>query len=414
MTSYKKLFSNTYSTQAKSAFIIGVLCILGLFFSRAALSFASAGFGALALYQLFKTPRTWLNKPIIVTSIILVLYLLSSYFKTPNENLAEFIQEAGTRLAFLAILVPLVAQPLPEKMVRALLVVFCWCAFVVAFGTLVNYLLNFEEINIQISQSKPIPIITGHFHISFSYMLALAVLSGIALSFLWKGPERRVWLMVPLIGNFLLIHVIAARTGLVSMYAALLVVGFLYFAIEKKAPGKAALALVAMMGVGVLAISFIKPLNNRFKNTVVDVSNYLNGGNANWWSGGMRLEGLENGWHVFLDHPVTGVGMANLNDAVQEKYEERGTLLLEENRINPHNQFLSYLIAGGVVAFLLLMTILYQCFTRSWTQRNWLLMGFVVLSFVGFNLESFLERQFGSCLFALSVGLLFSLNFSRK
>lgn len=398
------------------SFVLVLCCVVGLFFSRALLSISTAALGAMALYQFIKSPRLWLDKPVIIVSILMVLYLISSIFITDEAHMEQFGNEAATKLAFIAVLVPLMARPFPQGMVAKVLVFFCVCAMAVSVATFVNYLLHFEEINFLISQSKPIPIITGHFHISFSYMLGFAVLAGVGLLFAWKEEVtiKKSFIVIPLIVNFILIHVIAARTGLLSMYAGLLVAGFFFLAIEKKAPLKASMALVGLIGFGTLAVLFIKPLNNRFQNTVVDVSNYLNGGNANWWSGGMRLEGLENGWFVFLDHPITGIGMANLDDAVQAKYAERGTLLLKENRINPHNQLLSYLISGGIIAGSLLVVILLMTFRQAWLRANWLLMGFVVLSFVGFNLEAFLERQFGSCFFGLLTGLLFSLNFSRK
>ena len=416
MTNSKESTKSILPLFDKATFVVVLTFVIGLFFSRALLSISTAILGALAVYQLLKKPGIWSGKPVIVLSVILVLYLISSYFVTPKENMTQFGNESATKLAFLAALVPLIARPMSKTKVAQVLAFFSWCAMVVALATFINYLMNFEEINALISKSKPIPIVTGHFHISFSYMLAFSVLSGVTLLFSWKDvlPFKRWIVVFPLAINFLLIHVIAARTGLLSMYVALIATGFLFFAIEKQALFKAIITLTGVIGFGVLAVIFIKPLNNRFQNTVVDVSNYMNGGNANWWSGGMRLEGLENGWFVFLDHPVFGVGMANLDDKVQAKYKERGTLLLEENRINPHNQFLSHLISGGIVAGFLLILILFMMFRQSWLQGNWLLMGFVVLSFVGFNLEAFLERQFGSCFFGLCTGLLFSLNFSRK
>jgi len=397
-------------------FVLAIAASFGLFFSRAVLSIATVFFGLLAIWQVaFKTSKLLKNR-IVLAGLFFVFWLAISFFYTSQVNRGAFFNELAFKLSFIAILMAIISVPLKQRQIHIILLVFVYSAMLVALGTFMHYVANYAEINELISQSKPIPIITGYFHISFSLMLGFSVLASFWVLFFTKGEQSglRKFFWVPLVINTILIHVIAARTGLLAMYIAFAGAGFFYFALEKKQAIKSTILVLGMVVMAVLAISFIKPLNNRYKNTLVDLNVYINDENPNWWSGAMRLEAIENSWYIFLENPIFGVGMADLNDEVQGMYKKNGTLLLPENRVNPHNQFMNILVSGGLVAFILFIMFWAFAFVNAFSSANWLLLGLLIMFFIGFNLESFLERQFGTCFFGLALGLLSRDEFSKK
>lgn len=353
-------------------------------------------------------------KKIHLILLALLLWLGISYFYTSTENQSAYFGEMAFKLSFVGLFFFGSTLQLRKKHLHIALIVMAYAAMLVAIGTFANYMANYQEINELISKSKPIPIITGYFHISFSFMLGSSVLFLIYLLFLDKVAFKKVFYLIPLIINFILMHVVVARTGLVAMYLGIIALVFFYFSIEKRKWIISSSISMSMVIIGIIAISFIKPLNNRYQNSIRDLNIFMNEENANWWSGAMRLHALENSWHIFKENPVFGVGMADLTDEVQVMFSKRGTLLLPENRINPHNQFVNFLAVGGLPAFLLFMAFLGLMIWRSIKYQNWLLMSFLVMAFVGMNLESFLERQFGACFFGLMFGLLIKHDFSRK
>ncbi|MFY0674367.1 MAG: O-antigen ligase family protein [Bacteroidia bacterium] len=391
-----------------------VAAFVGLFFSRAILSVSTVG-----MIVLFAFNKSFLNKSLELQNshkilILLLVWLALSIFYTSNQNQPAFFNEMAFKLSFVGLFLFASTISISLKQLQLILLVMAYAAMLIAIGTFANYLGNYQEINELISKSKPIPIINGYFHISFSFMLGTSVL--IMAYFLFFGkPAFRKWLfLVPLLVNFVLMHVVVARTGLVAMYAGLLALIFFYFSIEKGKWIYSTSITLGLMVIGILAISFITPLNNRFNNSMHDLNIYLNGENANWWSGAMRLHALENSWHIFKENPLLGVGMADLTQEVQEMFSKRGTLLLPENRINPHNQFANFMVVGGLPALLLFLLFFGLMIWHSIQYRNWLLLAFVVMAFIGLNLESFLERQFGSCFFGLIFGILTKGDFSRK
>lgn len=401
---------------SKIVFGFTLLAFLGLFFSRAILSIATVGLGISAVFQLYLNAKYLVDKPLIWALLLFGVWLSCSYFYTDPANIKNFWNELAFKLSFVSLGISLYLTVFSKNEIQILIAVFSYSAMLVAVGTFVNYLMNYEQINEMISQSKPIPVITGYFHISFSFMLGFSVLFCFWALFLSKSVSKwPKWILaVPLIVNFGLLHIIAARTGLVALYGGFFGILLCYLAIEKGKPFQSIVGMAVLVGFMVLAIAFVKPLNNRFKNTLVDINVYLNDENPNWWSGAMRLHAIENSWNIFKENPIIGVGMADLNDEVQKMFEKKGTLLLPENRINPHNQFINLLVVSGIVGFILLFLILAFALIPSLKSANWLMVGFLVMLFVGFNLESFMERQFGSCFFGIMLGMLFQPHFSRK
>lgn len=405
-------FIQKHINKAGLAFLIAAF--IGLFLSRALLSIATVGMIILFAFNYASAkPKLELKKihPILLA---LLLWLGISYFYTSTENQTAYFGEMAFKLSFVGLFFFGSTLKLEKKQLHIALIVMAYAAMLVAIGTFANYMANYQEINELISKSKPIPIITGYFHISFSFMLGTSVLVLIYHLFLDKAVFKKVVYLIPLIINFILMHVVVARTGLVAMYAALMALIFFYYSIDKGKWVYSTTITASMIVIGIAAISFITPLNNRFKNSMHDLNIYLNGENANWWSGAMRLHALENSWHIFKENPVLGVGMADLTDEVQEMFAKRGTLLLPENRINPHNQFANFMVVGGLPAILLFLLFFALMVWQSIQYRNWLLLSFVIMAFIGLNLESFLERQFGSCFFGLMFGLLIKGDFSRK
>ena len=62
----------------------------------------------------------------------------------------------------------------------------------------------------------------------------------------------------------------------------------------------------------------------------------------------MRLEAWKTASAAIAQHPLTGVGPGDVNIAMQAQYEAEGSVLWEENRIPPHNQFLENMLASGI------------------------------------------------------------------
>lgn len=166
--------------------------------------------------------------------------------------------------------------------------------------------------------------------------------------------------------------------------------------------GLTAVGIIAL----VLAVSFVPALQQKYQNTKTDIERYRTGGDINYYSISTRLTAMENAWQIFKKNPVLGVGPADLEVEVKQQYELDQTRLIEENRKNPHHQFMETLVTIGLPAFLLLCLIFIIPFSNGSATRNLLFLLFLVIVFVSFQVESVLERQVGIiffCFFYLSL-----------
>ena len=120
---------------------------------------------------------------------------------------------------------------------------------------------------------------------------------------------------------------------------------------------------------------------------------------------GARFEMWQASWQIFVEHPFVGVGWGKYQHYAQKLVDEGLRNPTAAQWVHPHNQFLSALVSGGVLAGLaivLLFLIPLLVFLRHFRSasssediRRYALAGILLLTvFAIFNLsESFLERS---------------------
>jgi O-antigen ligase len=103
---------------------------------------------------------------------------------------------------------------------------------------------------------------------------------------------------------------------------------------------------------------------------------------------------------IIRDHLLFGVGTGDVEDALMEKYEEKGITLAVEQRLNAHNQFLQTWLAIGIPGLLALLLMLLLPAWRAFRRYN--LVYFLFLFIIAFNFifESMLEAQSGVVFYA--------------
>lgn len=392
----------------------GSLLVIGLFFSRAFISIGGAFLALSFLLRLFSNGIKVLLKPTTLLGLAIFFFLAISYFWT-DEGKDSYWPLLQIKLGFLVVLLGMSGVTLKQKWIDFLIVLLIVSAFVIGLGSVINYLVHYEELNEAVKQSKPIPIINGHWHISFSYMLAFSFFGGVHLFRVSQGFKRFKWhLLVMACLNAIFLHILTARTGLVAFYAT---VGFyLLWLIVIKQKWVLGLTVFILGAVSIFsAIRFIPSLNNRYHNSVIDLRNAINGGNANYRSGTMRIRAMQAGWLVFTENPWKGVGMGDLRPAIVQAYDDMDAQLLPENQILPHNQFVNFMASIGVFGLLLFLLFWISPLRYfSSIQNPLLLLQFLVLSFAAMNLEALLERQIGTAFFTFFFLLLSTASRSKS
>lgn len=151
-----------------------------------------------------------------------------------------------------------------------------------------------------------------------------------------------------------------------------------------------------------LSISFLVMLpktKNKFKE-LLTLKTIENGTVST--SSNIRFTLLFDGFELFKEAPLTGYGIGDYNDILNQKSESRNDFFIGKN-YNVHNQYLSFLLIGGIPLIVLFLYFLYTKITNALLMNNYLLITVIVFYGVTMLFENILERENGVIFFALFI-----------
>ncbi len=148
-----------------------------------------------------------------------------------------------------------------------------------------------------------------------------------------------------------------------------------------------------------------KRLRVRIYETIWEVDQYRKGANPSGHSVTQRLEYLKTGWAIFRDHPWAGVGTGDTRESFDQKYTELQSRLDPAWRQRAHNQFLTFLIAFGIIGFTLIMTSLILPAILEKRFGSYFVLMFFITAMLSFLNEDTLETQAGVAFFAVFYAL---------
>ena len=276
------------------------------------------------------------------------------------------------------------------------------CCLVSATASIINYLINHQDIIRLYAQSRVMP--TWPDYIRFSLLVSMASVAGAVLLAGHRLPRAVRWATGVGVGVlFLFQHLLAVRSGLVTLYAAGLGwLGWLGYAQGRWRAALAGLALAAALGVGSLLL--FPTLQNRIADTRFDAEQVNSAQAANNFSVTGRLYSYEVAWALIRQHPLLGVGKTGMEAEIAGQYSYRYPEITKDHYLLPHNQFLYNLLAYGAVGLLIFLTGYYYPLWRALRTGNVLVILLYLILTLSFLVEYTLETQIG-----VLVGLFFLL-----
>jgi len=375
-----------------------ILLIFAIPYSRALISISTGMLAIAALSELI------LNKPVanfknkyFLCLTALVIYCLIDGLRA--NSVSEWASMFGIKLPLF--IFPAVVLIFKEKITPAFIktwsVFFCISISSATLGSMINYWMNYAEINVLVLQSKNVPIIGGMHHITFSVYCAFAVFVSSYLALNWK--IKWAWILAFI--NILGLHIITARTGLVGFYFACGILGLIYIINNKPDPKYLLLAVTMVVILPLAAYQFIGSFHNRVLNTIEDIKVIRDQKDANYQSMGMRIEATKTAFRIVKKHPLIGVGFSNLSEEMYAQYEEDKSILYKENQILPHDQFIMEAAVHGIVG--LVIIILFYLFPvfSNFNKLSPLFISLWALLFFASFFECLFNRQHGVILVSL-------------
>lgn len=387
-----------------------ILLSIGFVYQTATPFFLSVGSVALGISAIIP-PYSWKKNWIALALIALWLFnALSGYW---SDDTAAWSRIITRQLALLFIpLAILSGIELTAKQTKGIHLTWIGISALFALISLFRYFLHKEAIDLSLIESGAIPIWdgiskpwelnaissskfnnSGINHIYFSILQAIAILfCGVR----YAKSRQVIWLVLGII-HLICIHWFLARTGIVALYFAGLI---LFFRLAVKAANKKMMLVFALSVIALPLISYFSfdAVQNKVKNSIADMQAVSGRRSINHRSLAMRVEAWKTSWYLIQKYPF-GVGAGDVESAMAKQYEEDRTRLWMENRIPPHNQYLETAVAAGIVPALLLLTLLIGGIIHTWRRNNLLSLGIFSCLLISLCFESILQTQLGICLF---------------
>jgi O-antigen ligase len=156
-----------------------------------------------------------------------------------------------------------------------------------------------------------------------------------------------------------------------------------------------------IMNFSVLLFSIVlltnNPIKTRFETMWSALGNIQTKNNNSVESNTARIIMWSTSIDVWKENFVFGTGTGDYDDELtklNKKYKNNGVV---KERLNSHNQFLNTSVQLGLMGLMVLLTIFYSSFMFS-EKKMWQFLILLVF-FINFSVESFLETQAGIILF---------------
>ena len=399
-----------YQTGRLSQYLLLLACVaagVGIFASRAlvALSPVVGVVAACAQPHLRVRLRQGLGLRTVVCIGLLYLFLVSSGLYT--TELGIWRHEVYRKLPFVVVpLVFAVAVPLNSRQKFGVGLLYVGLATLLSITTLRGYLIDPAEANRLINIGHNVPATTGIFHIHFSIMLALAFFFALLMrSSPVAMPATRWVLLGCAMVIFVVMHILAYRTGLLVLYAMFLFDAIGLVVLQRRLV-LGLLTLIVLLGFPPLAYHSLNSVKERVDTTFYDIEHYQTGQDINDFSASRRLAAWETAVLLVREHPVLGVGMADVDQAMLAQYSYYNFNLKPKNWAMTHNQYLEYAVGGGVVGLLLWLLVLFAPFLQPPLRRNPYVIHFLLMMSVANLVDSLLQMQIGFNMFVFLYGFL--------
>ncbi|MEO0896559.1 MAG: O-antigen ligase family protein [Bacteroidota bacterium] len=383
--------------------VFAMMAVLNI--SKAIVSISMGGLAFAAVWEVIRSRRIKLHYDIPSTFLKVGLFLLAVVALIWTENQAGWIKDIREKLPFLALPLGLALLPrFSSRQKQSVFLVFVMSQSIVAAISLIRFLIDYDQVIYNISKNGNIDIIGSISHIYFGLFLSFSIFLGgyLFLSYRREWPK---WLLIICglctLFNFLALHVITSRTGLLAFYGAASC-GIFWWMFRKAKWWQGLTFFLVMAMLPVVAYQILPTFKNRVDVTLWDLQESQNPNrDLADLSAGMRLITWNTSFEVWRQHPWMGVGKGDLKVEMGKVYEEKGYADRSSHLFSdPHNQYLMVAASFGIMGLLIFGCLFVREFF-IWRRDQVIFLLFISLILIGMIFESILNRQVGMTFFII-------------
>lgn len=332
-------------------FFSAVAMLVSVFFSRAALSVSMMVFITASFIHnaVLSQLRKFITHPFLAgMSFLFLLPLISGLWSTDTNQWKDIL-----RIKLPLLLMPVAfASPFQfsKKQWKALASVFILLVCSGCIWSLTQYIGNASAVHADYLKAKILITPLQNDHVRFSWMIFVAVLLSFYLFVKQKENSLKwLWLIIA-VGLVIFLHLLVARTGLISFYIAVLITA-IYLLIVKANKKQGLVLLLLIFLFPVLAWFALPSFQNRVRYLLYDFeyfkkAAYLPGGND-----AMRIISIKAGWETMNKNPVAGVGFGDIKTETNKWYEAHYPQMIATDKILPSSEWMMYGLGMGWLGF---------------------------------------------------------------
>lgn len=384
------------------SFGLFILFIVGVFATesfRALSSISLAGITILALLSIDKNSLGKIKSalPVLLFTLVFFMHVLDAITTDFMTNSDYLIERVMIKVPFLLLPFSILVLPkLSLKRYHFLILTFVLCSVFIAVKATIYYLLHPTEVQELYLRSKTIPLPLNH--VRYSLMLSLSIFLSAYLyikkEWFFSPVETKIYGGFALF-LFIFLHLLSVRSGLLAFYI-LAVMIVLAYAWRTKKYKQMALALSIFIAIPLASFFAVPTFKNKVTNTIEDINNTQYEYFANFHSLTARVFSYKVAYHLIQKSPIMGVGIGNLEREVNKQYISEYNEITPGNRLMPHNQFLNFTVAFGLLGLIIFCIGFYGIlFFKKYRTHSVLLVQLLIIS-ISFLFESTLETQLGA------------------
>jgi hypothetical protein len=263
---------------------------------------------------------------------------------------------------------------------------------------LLHYAQNTEEVHAGYLRAKTILTPLENDHVRFSWMVSVAAILCVLLVQTVQGIKSKALLIFLLFFFAVYLHILSARTGIVSLYIFLAFYAIWHLVRMKNR--KLTITLVAfLISLPFLAYVTLPTFKARARYILYDFSfvqkgEYLPGSND-----GARVMSLKAGWQLVKQNPL-GVGAGDIMHEADNWYAVNVPHVLSTDKFYPSSEWLMYGGFAGWVGVILFTMIMLLPFFIKMKQHKIFWIAFNATAAFSFAFDMGLEVQYGIFLYA--------------
>ncbi|MBS1638958.1 MAG: O-antigen ligase family protein [Bacteroidetes bacterium] len=384
-----------------------ILLLIAFFTSRAALSFISA----LTILLLFKKDfdKKIIKQFFIASTFIIAPVAVSGLW---SSNINEWWQLFINKLLLITIGAGILSLQLSFKQIKIIIWVLTVLVLLASGWSIWQYIINKQLIEQSYLVAKVIPVWLDDDHIRFSWLIVLTIILMCWQLNIQSNSIEKIFGYTTLLLLFAFLHFMAARTGLLCLYVALIVF-FFYFLWKRKTRKYAITFFIATTTIIILAFYTLPTLKNRMQYVVWDVKQFTNNNYLQGSADGGRWLSIKAGFNVGVMKLFAGVGFGDIRNETFKWYDVYYPNTLATERFLPHSEWMVYFAGSGLMGmifFTIGLWLLYNYFFK----KNIFSFAVAVVLLIPLITDDTLEGQYGITIFSFVIAVVYHLNKINK